>query len=294
MMRRCMLGLLMCISLFPGFTIATEVLIRYPLLAARNDPQQAYMRSVLQLACHKAQANCRLVPTLEMVQSRSIAELQKPDSRIDVMWCMTDPQREQRLRPIRIPLYKGLIGWRVALLPKGAPQLLAQVKQLADLAAFRAGQGHDWPDVTILRNAGLPVITSSDYEPLFSMLNQRRFDYFPRGVIEIENEYRAHAASGITIDPHVLIHYPSAFYFFVGHDNAALASLLETGLERAIADGSFDRLFQQHHGATLRRLKLDSRRVIELNNPLLPAQTPLQRKALWYQPASANRLSPSG
>ncbi len=260
------------------------VTLRYPRLATANDPQQQYMLALLRLACEKANADCKLQAANPMVQSRAILQLQRPHSSIDVLWTMTSKERERQLLPVRIPLYKGLIGWRVALLGEGREQLLADVKTVDDLRAYSAGQGHDWPDVNILRAAGLSVVTSSDYEPLFSMLNQQRFDYFPRGVIEVENEYLAHRRSGITIDPHILIHYPTAFYFFVAPGNKALAGMLETGLERAIADGSFERLFRQFNAGALRRLQLDKRVIIRLGNPLLPAATPLQRKALWYSP----------
>lgn len=260
------------------------ITIRYPLLATANDPQQQYMLGLLRLACTKAGENCKLQAARPMVQSRAILQLQRPDSSIDLLWTMTSKEREHQLQPVRIPLYKGLIGWRVALLGEGREQLLADVHNINDLRAYSAGQGHDWPDVNILRAAGLTVLTSSDYEPLFSMLNQQRFDYFPRAVIEVENEYQAHRNSGISIDPHILIHYPTAFYFFVAPGNKTLAGVLESGLEHAIADGSFDRLFRQFHAGALRRLQLNKRVVIRLDNPLLPAETPLQRKELWYSP----------
>lgn len=261
--------------------LAAPTLIRYPRVSGPNDPLQQYILALLHLACDKSGQACQLQAARYMVQSRAIVELQKPDSSIDLLWTMTSIQRERQLRPVRIPLYKGLMGWRVALLGRGREQLLARVKDLASLRALRAGQGHDWPDVDILRAAGLQVLTSSDYDPLFSMLNQGRFDYFPRGIIEVENEFQAHRHSGISIDPYVLLYYPTAFYFFVARDNQALATLLQTGLERAIADGSFERLFQQYHGATLQRLRVAQRTIIRLPNPQLPAQTPLTRKILW-------------
>lgn len=275
---------IVCLWLLLIASTQAATLIRYPLLATANDPQQQYMLALLRLACSKTSTECKLQPARAMVQSRAIQLLQRPDSSIDLLWTMTSKERERQLLPVRIPLYKGLIGWRVALLGEGRGQLLADVRTLDDLRAYSAGQGHDWPDVNILRAAGLTVVTSSDYEPLFSMLNQQRFDYFPRGVIEVENEYLAHRDSGISIDPNILLYYPTAFYFFVAPGNKTLASLLETGLERAIADGSFDRLFRQFHAGALRRLQLDKRVIIRLPNPLLPAETPLQRKELWYSP----------
>jgi hypothetical protein len=55
----------------------------------------------------------------------------------------------------------------------------------------------------------------------------------------------------------------------------------------ALADGSFDLLFQQYFGEIIKRSNLEGRTVLELVNPLLPPETPLQRKALWYRPSAS-------
>ncbi len=263
---------------------ASPVLIHYPILPTKGDPLLHYMLSLLKLACSKAGATCQLRSGPAMVQGRAIQELQSQQGRIDVMWTMTNRERERLLLPIRIPLYKGLIGWRVALLPPGKAHLLAEVNSLKTLARFTAGQEHDWPDTTILQAAGLPVVSTPDYEPLFTMLAKHRFDYFPRSVIEIQNEQRTHAELRLEIDQHILLHYPTAFYFFVSPHRPKLAQMIRQGLEQAVSDGSFDTLFQQYHGDKLRALKLDKRQIIHLANPLLPPDTPLARKNQWYQP----------
>ncbi|GHD80924.1 hypothetical protein ACFSQE_13645 [Vogesella fluminis] len=82
--------------------------------------------------------------------------------------------------------------------------------------------------------------------------------------------------------PYLVIRYPTAFYFFVSPHQPELAALLQRGLELAVADGSFEQLFQRHFGNTLKRLHLDRRRIIDLPNPLLSAATPLSRAELWY------------
>ena len=55
-------------------------------------------------------------------------------------------------------------------------------------------------------------------------------------------------------------------------------------VEKAIADGSFERLFERHFKTRLEKLALRQRRIIELKNPYLPGKTPFQREALWYRP----------
>jgi len=88
----------------------------------------------------------------------------------------------------------------------------------------------------------------------------------------------------------VLLIYPTADYYFVNKQNTELAENLRQGLELALADGSFGRLFAAHFGPAIRRAQLDKRVLIELTNPLLPPQTPLARKELWFNLSDLKRI----
>jgi hypothetical protein len=163
------------------------------------------------------------------------------------------------------------------------PDLLSGVHSVQELRHFTAGQGHDWPDTEILRGNGLNVVGVPRYDSLFHMLAMKRFDYFPRSIAEIWAEAQQHRAEGIVIDRNLVIRYPTAFYFFVNKHDTALAETIRSGLEHAIADGSFDRLFCQHHARVIEQAQLGRRTLIELDNPILPPQTPLARKELWFR-----------
>jgi len=84
-----------------------------------------------------------------------------------------------------------------------------------------------------------------------------RFDFFPRSVMEIWSELDAHAELGL--ERHVALHYFYDSYVFVNKKKTKLAEDIRVGLEMAIADGSFDRLFLQHWGEGVRRPRLDER-----------------------------------
>ncbi|MEG2964811.1 MAG: hypothetical protein RR860_19145, partial [Janthinobacterium sp.] len=94
----------------------------------------------------------------------------------------------------------------------------------------------------------------------------------------------SHARLPLALDPHLVIRYPAALYFFVGKHRPELAGHIETGLEAMLADGSFTQLFRRHFGRIEAGLKLSQRHVLDLANPDLPEETPLARKALWYRP----------
>ncbi|WP_339079738.1 hypothetical protein [Pseudomonas sp. TMP9] len=258
--------------------------IHYPRRGDGDEFRATYALAQLQLALDKAGSPLCLEPShFSMEQERALVNLAR-NQRLDVVWSMTSIEREQRLLAVRIPLDKGLFGWRIALLPSNRAQLLKDVRTRDDLRQFSAGQGHDWPDSLILRSNDLPVTTSSSYGSLFRMLSAQRFDYFPRSVIEIWDELEHPRGKLLVADTHVLLHYPTAMYFFFSRKRPDLAETVRQGMEIALADGSFERLFQQHFAASLRRADLNQRQIIELHNPLLPDATPLQRPELWFTP----------
>ncbi|MBX9753280.1 MAG: transporter substrate-binding domain-containing protein [Pseudomonadaceae bacterium] len=279
---------LLVVSLLPLAPLLADEQLTYPLHSRGSEPE-IYVIKLLQLALDHSPIRYHLQPTEEpMNQSRAQLSLEHNQPELQVMWAMTTREREERLQPIRIPIYKGLIGWRVNLLRQTDSQLLSHVRTLDDLKALRFGQRHDWPDTPLLRANGLQVVTSPSYPGLFGMLAAGRFDAFPREVVTAWQEQAMAAQNGqaLVVDEHVVLHYPSAFYFFTSRQRPELAEQIRLGLEAAIADGSFKALFQQHHAETLRRARLEQRQVIELNNPDLPDATPFSRKELWYQPES--------
>lgn len=267
---------------------ASETLV-YPLHSTGADPE-TYVVELLRQALAKSGGDYPLHASAQaMPQSRAQRSLEHNDGAVHVMWTMTTREREATLLPVRIPIYKGLIGWRVALVREEDRHWLKTVDSLADLKPMRFGQRADWHDTAILRDNGLQVVTSQSYASLFRMLDAGRFDVFPREVVVAWREQAEARKQGLAleVDEHIVLHYPTAFYFFTSRARADLAQSIERGLEKMLADGSFDRLFQQHHGAAIRQAKLDKRRIIELQNPDLPETLPFQRRALWYYPAGA-------
>lgn len=256
----------------------------YPPPESAPDARTDYPVRLLELALTKAGERFELRPGPSVVQQGVALSMMERGESFDIVWSMTSLDRERRLLPIRIPIYKGLIGWRIAFVSQQHPQLLAGVDSTRRLARFIACQGHDWPDTAILRANGLPVCPVDNYDGLFATMHSGHADYFPRSLAEVwaENAVRARA-DGLVIDDSLALHYPAAFYFFVNRNADLLAGLIETGLERAIADGDFDTLFYDTYGTYIRGAGLRSRHLIELTNPQLPAETPLDRQALWFR-----------
>ena len=266
--------------------LSAEMVIRHLSGESAVDARNEYFLAVLELALEKTatQGPWKLEPAEHSVpQSLALERLSNNDG-IEVVWSMTSIEREQQNRAIRIPLMKGLMGYRLLIIRAEDQQWFRRLQTIDELRELRAGQGHDWPDTEILRANGLAVEGEEDYESLFSLLQQGRFDYLPRAINEPWEELAARPDMGLMVEQGLLLYYPTAEYFFVNKKNTALAERLEKGLRLAIEDGSFDKLFREHpiNANAFGKANLLHRRVIRLDNPLLPKDIPFADKQLWW------------
>jgi len=263
---------------------ATQLDVVYP--KARSSLDDSYFLKVLELALDKSgQPHTLRTSEHDMEKGRALLRLEQ-GADVRVVWCLTTRAREERLLPVRIPLDKGMMGWRLPLIHREDAGRFRSVRRLADLAGMVAGQGFDWPDTAILRANGLTVATGK-YDGLIKMLHARRFDYMPQSVLQVYSEAAMNFPNPLSVDETFALHYPTAIYFFVNKKDEQLANALQRGLEIALADGSFDKLFFGFHQGAIERARLDQRVVLELRNPDLPAATPLRETRLWYHPSAA-------
>lgn len=261
-------------------TAAANQVIHNPVA---GDPRNEYVIEMLSLALDKSGASLQAVayPGAPMPEGRVCNELD--NGGVDVHWSMTSRELEQNYLPVRIPLYRGLLGHRIFIIRDGEQSRFAAVKSFADLKRLTAGQGTLWPDTQILRSGGLTVKTVMDYPRLFPMLEGGRFDYFPRGVHEPWNEVNYHPEFNLVVEPQLMVIYRAPMYFFVNRNNPGLARIIEKGLNAAIADGSFQQTFISNPMIqnVLNQANLQQRRVFYIDNPELSPQTPLDREELW-------------
>jgi hypothetical protein len=188
------------------------------------------------------------VSPFSMSETRMLSEMEGNSGSLDVIVHGSVTEYEGRLRTVRIPLDKGLLGYRVFLIRAERQADFDKVRTLDDLRRFSIGQGAEWQDVQILRHSGFAVETGPTYERLFAMLDAGRFDGFSRSVLEIGDEYRQFRPRypAMAIETHVLLYYPLTRYFYVTNRpaGALLAQRIETGLERLIGNGTFDKIFR--------------------------------------------------
>ncbi|QOL25243.1 transporter substrate-binding domain-containing protein [Thalassotalea sp. LPB0316] len=200
-------------------------------------------------------------------------ELARTNKYVNIIWTMTSIEREEKLIPVRIPLFKGLGGCRISLIRVGEQARFDELTSAAELAKLNAGQGTLWPDTVILNNNDFQVSTAQEHSALYRMLAKGRFDYFPRALYEAFNEVDQYPE--LAIEQRFAIYYHSPFFYFVNKANPRLAERIQYGLEVAIQDGSFDAYFDSSEitARIIEKANLANREVIVLDNPLLSEQT---------------------
>lgn len=247
-----------------------------------GEERDDYFTRVLQLALsyHPSKNYSLQFHGANMHKLRSF-ELILDEAGVDIITAGTTKERESTLLPVRFPLLKGLNGWRIALINSKVDSKFLPGLTPAQFKAMIPGQAENWSDTKILLANGIHVEKGSSYHGLFDMLHNRRFDYFPRSATRIEWDFSRKKHLDIAIEPNYIIHYPTAYYFFVAKSNPQLARDIGVGLEQALEDGSFTRLYDRYYGEKIARVRKQQRTLLQLENPFLPAETPLQRKELW-------------
>lgn len=240
-----------------------------------NPIAMTYLQRALQIT-KPEYGNYKLIESAKMEQGRSLLELTKQNyAKLDLAVYAATAEREKQATAIRIPLLNGLMGYRICLINNKKQIIFDDVKSKQQLIDKNISFGlhQDWPDTAILRANGIPVKTTYKKILLFQQLTRGRFDCFSRGASEIYSEYLAYQTQGLVIENNLLIYYPLPLFFFVNKSRPILAERIQLGLQRLIASGEFERIFEQYFSPVIVKLKLSERAVIDLYNPTLSEKT---------------------
>jgi hypothetical protein len=220
---------------------------------------------------------------------RLLLEMKRGDV-VNVTVQPSQPEWESELPVIRIPVDKGIASYRIFLINQEDQPAFSAITSLEQLKEKRLGVDRSWSTYAVYTANGFTLETGNNYEGLFSMLQARRFDYFPRAIYEAIPEQLGHkeSAPDIAVEKSIALYFPLPRYFFVSPAYPGLAKRIETGFEMLVKDGTFDRLFMEYHRDLIKQAGFCTRRIFPITNPLLTSETPLQRKELWFDPFRAS------
>ncbi len=223
-------------------------------------------------------------------QSRVISLIKHKET-FRVIATMDSVKRRQDIRPIEIPIYKGLLSHRIFIIREEDQPLFSKIKTKEQLQSLSAIQGHDWPDSDILQNAGFKLRRSPNYAGIFNMLRLKRGDYFPRGAHEPWQEVLKHKDKKLSVEKTLLIQYDAPFYFFVNYEDKELYNRIKDGFLLAIKNGSFDRLFYSHPEILriFKNANLSSRKLFRINNPDFIKHKTYNQDEFWYKMGDEER-----
>ncbi|HUG24269.1 hypothetical protein [Piscinibacter sp.] len=278
-----------------GAVIAAPMVLVYPRSESAADTQYVYDYELLRQALEATRPTHGPYELRQSVvamnQARAEEEISSRSVLANVFSRSTTAEHEARLLPVRIPIDKGLISYRVFLIRADMQPGFASVETLDDLRRYSVGSFPTWADTKILREGGFKVVTGDSYEGLFRMLLAKRFDFFSRSADEAYREYDERRAllPDMAVEETVLLHFPTTRLFFVqrSEDGEKLAARIEDGLNRMIKDGSFDAHFLRHKGPLIERAHLKSRKTFRIENPFLSAELQASRKdrpEIWFDP----------
>ena len=254
-----------------GAESTTPLQVIYPRLLER--PAHAHGFQVLGLALQRSGQPYELRLGDELVSSKSAWRLLET-GQVNVIDNGSAGSSEDAVSLVPVPIDFGLGGCRMLLGHRDVLKRLRDVRRIEQLYPFVFGQGIDWTDTRILRNAGLRV-EEGDFQNLLRMLQGGRFDLVPLGSDEADailDPQRA-SAPDVMIDANVGLFYPYPRVFYVPRGNTELLAALTRGLKLAHADGSLLELLKRAPGIgpVLSGKRALPKTLIAIANPWLPA-----------------------
>ncbi len=263
------------------FSASAAKIINHPKV---NDSNGEYILGLLKIALAYHGQKYRLQGAPDYYsKTKQIEDIHHGEQ--SILWTGMSKDLEDELLPIRIPLFKGLLGHRIFIVRGDDGRLLSSIDSLEDLRRVKMGQGNTWSVVPILEGANMNLIKGPKYIGLFHMLEGGRFDAFPRGLHEPWDEIKRFDELGLIVDDNIMLVFPFALYLYVGKTDIQLARDITSGLEQSIADGSFDEYFYNHPmiRTVLAKANVTERKVFRISNPLAHHLTPLDRPELWFE-----------
>ncbi|MBD3587445.1 amino acid ABC transporter substrate-binding protein [Salinimonas sp. HHU 13199] len=196
------------------------------------------------------------------VQTRQLLNLEKGIA--DIIWMISNAERDARARPIPVPVIGGLYGYRV-LMVKKTDARFSKTLSLDSLRNLVLTQGPDWPDTLILEDNHFSV-SRNPYRAGFRAVRNGYADAYPRALHEATLELQSDVTENLKIESHHLLFYPNPLFFYVNKTNTKLAKRIEAGMKQLVDSGELQQLLKQTRFYQQAEDAFAQRTVYELKN----------------------------
>ncbi|XOV81151.1 MAG: hypothetical protein ACFHVJ_09430 [Aestuariibacter sp.] len=167
----------------------------------------------------------------------------------DLLWSAASPERDEDHIKIDIPLFKGGLGIRGAVIRRDFEEQYAKTSTFIKFKSYVSCQGSHWPDADIFESSQLPVIRVVQFKSMLEMVDKGRCDLLPLSIFEGAAELAAwnQAYPHLVFSTDTLIRYKLTMHFYVNSARPELASNLRNGLISMMESGEFVAYMQNHH-----------------------------------------------
>ena len=261
--------------------------MKWPDTGNLDTPQEKYKFTIALTALKKT------VPTygtykiekisIETMSTQRAREILRMGTSINAYTALTTSEWEEDTIPIRIPIRRGLLNYRLLLVHKNNLNMFSQVNTAAELMKIKVGSQLGWATTGILEAEGFNVVRGKKLDGMFYMLDGNRFDYLPRGINEAFYDLEKYKNKlDITVEPRLTLNIPAPTYIFIAPNEKRLAKRINDGLEIMVKDGTLKRLFYKAYSEYIEQANLKNRKVLMIKNSSLSPKTPWDRPELWY------------
>jgi len=273
--------------LFSSCCLAVDI-VRMNQAKSVKDIQTRYKVEILQSALHFSKA---LYGPYQIITQgpattidRAILEVKK-GTEINTFMAITTAEWEHKTLPIRIPIRRGLLKYRLLAINNDSIETFKNIKTLDALKKLKVGLRRGWATMNIMKAQGFNIVEANNYEGLFHMLSSGRIDYIPRGINEIYHELdtRKEKLPNLIVEQHLALAIPAPFYIFVSPSEPRLRERLKHGLEIMVKNRSLHDIFYKYYGDDIAKANISERNVIAIDNLYLHDKTPFNRKELWFE-----------
>ena len=255
---------------------------------ARDHDKGQLIDDILQFLVQESDTPLTLMPVLDATISNPREEqlIRDQSGAFNTFNRSVNAKREKDFLSVPFPLFRGLLGNRVAFIHQSNIESFASIKTMADLKKIVLGQGRHWMDTQILKHNNLTVYTPP-VPSLIRMINRGRIDAYPRGLHEIFPEFK-HAAEKypyIRVDKTFLLSYKLPAVFYVSKNQPELRDALARVFLKSYENGKYQKFFATHPQVLqmLEQANIDKRVIFELENPFLPTAYQNLPDHYWLQ-----------